>query len=174
MILKSLKEKTAKKKLDKILSQTAHGGQLVSKIKTVGIISEASREAEVARLRAYFEKLGIHPNQIYVISYHPEPTERTNAFTHHFNGVDFGWKGKILNDALSEFLQRPYDLMINYYSNDELWAAKLASALSNNQIAAGLATIDPRVNDIGIDCKPEDLDTFTTELEKYLRALNCI
>ena len=174
MFFKTLKQKSSQRFLDNTLqNKRSLEGDISGKISKVACIAHQSLSQEVEDFKAYFHDLGVHVNNFHAVIYADEPRS-DETFTNHFSSADFGWKGKVLDSTLREFLDRDYDLLLNLYQDDSLWPAKLASVLSKSKFSVGFATIDERVNDLSIHCNVRDVVPFQIELTKYLKALKKI
>ena len=175
MFFKALKQKSAQKILERSLREKTRGNHLTDrKITHVGCIIEDEFLDEVEPLKHYFSEIGIHPNDLHFLIHSKEKQGTGELFSRYFHKEDFGWTGRLQNDSLQEFLSRPYQLLINFYEDDQQWSAKLASVMCKADLSVGLSSIDHRVNDIAIDCTPGQLSVFKNELTKYLKVLKKI
>ena len=84
---------------------------------------------------------------------------------------DLGWNGTIENGFVSEFVDREYDVLINYYTDDKL-VLKILTARTNARIKVGFPSVDAKLNDLIFDTPIKNFDVFKTELKKYLKVLN--
>ena len=87
-----------------------------------------------------------------------------------FSDKDLGWKGQIENSYVLEFLSREYDMLINYYEDDNLMM-KLLSVKTLARLKVGLAAQDPNINDLILNTPLSDFKLFKSELKKYLKVL---
>ncbi len=172
MFFKSLKQRSAQKVLESNLARRAGENQFdKNPIKNVGCIIDEKHASRIEPLKRYFSDLGIHPNNVHFLIHTEVRDMAGEMYSVHFHREDFGWKGKVNNESLREFLSKPHHLLVNYYADDGIWASKLASSMCKNDLSAGFASIDERMNDIVIDCRPEDQAVFQEELKKYLKVL---
>ncbi len=88
-----------------------------------------------------------------------------------FSDKDLGWNGAVENSYALEFLSKEYDLLVNYYTRDTL-IMKLMTVKTKARIKVGFAEIDPALNDLILQTKLQDFDTFKSELKKYLKVMN--
>ena len=81
--------------------------------------------------------------------------------------------GKFLNPKIQEFIDKDFDLLINYYEQEKP-VSLMASALSKATFKVGFASVDKRINNLIINTSPHDFQVFEEELFKYLKILNRI
>ncbi len=172
MFSKALRRRSAKKVLRsrlKEISSLKKGDAVV--INDIGVIADSKYLKEVGFLLSNAHLLGVHKEHITVITYGEDEGPFTeNTF---FSKEDFGWKAQVENEALRNFLRMRYDLLINYFDNDQ-WPLMLASVKSRVHLRAGLKGVDVRLNDLIIAGDPREPDIMLDELVKYLRILKMI
>ncbi|KAB8153687.1 hypothetical protein EZY14_010705 [Kordia sp. TARA_039_SRF] len=167
MFLKGLQRKSAKKALTKKLHNTTTKEIAATPIKMVGLIVNADvtvnfqQIIDALQLNVVVEVLCFHKNE--------SKTREVNYPV--FYEKDFGWKGKAKTETLQQFLNKPFDVLISYYSNDHL-ALQLASGLQQANLKIGIEGSSQEINDIIIQTKEEDIATFSKELHRYLHILN--
>jgi len=88
-----------------------------------------------------------------------------------YNPKDFGWKDNVKNQELQQFIDTDFDLLINYYTKENI-GLKLITASSKAKMKVGILQTDERFNDLIIKTDIKDIKTFTSELIKYLKILN--
>ncbi len=170
MILKVFKEKSNIRHLDKILS-SREVNVSDSKIKSLGVIMHLNEIDDFELFRKLAEKLDIHPFNLKIIAYSSESKEKPNSWDIWFDQKDFGWNGTIHNVELQSFLDTDFDILISYYEEDIL-ELKLITAKSKAQFKIGIFQPDSRLNDLIVQTKLNEFDTFKNELFKYLKILN--
>ena len=77
----------------------------------------------------------------------------------------------VKDSEIKDIIEQPTDLLINYYNKDVLGLA-LLSAKSSAKFKVGLGNVNPQLNDLIIGCDITDINTFKTEMVKYLKVLN--
>ncbi|HZJ21565.1 MAG TPA: hypothetical protein VFD35_14605, partial [Pricia sp.] len=82
-----------------------------------------------------------------------------------------GWNGNIENSYALEFLSREYDLLVNYYTAENL-LIQLMSIKTRARFRVGFKGVDRVYNDLIMDAPLKDFTTFRKELKKYLGVLN--
>jgi len=172
MFLKRFKEKSNQKYINNLLDvnkRQVHD----KKIGTVGVIINFQDYNNYDKLRLLFKNIGLNDNRIKFIAFLDDQKEMPNSWDSFFNSKDFGWKGKINNLELNEFIDTKFDALISYYKKDTL-ELDLVSALSKANFKIGLSNKEPRLFDLIIDIEPKHIDIFQSEVVKYLKVLNKI
>jgi hypothetical protein len=96
-----------------------------------------------------------------------------NELNNIYSSKDFGWYGKVNSKELKNILTKKYDLLINYSKVDNLYSNLLILQCKAG-FKVGLASLDNRLYDLLIGCKPTEITLFNKELKKYLEILNKI
>ena len=91
----------------------------------------------------------------------------------YYNDKSFGVKGAIKNESLKEFIDKDYDVLINFYAEDKIELHFVAAA-SKAKFKVGFAEVDNRINDLIIGSATNNTNLFMTELKKYLKILQII
>ena len=169
MILKGFKEKSIKKQLNTFLNQPRDGFDS-KKVQTLGIILNADETIGFELLKSIGETINVRPNNIKVVAFTKESSEKTFSWNDCFNPKDFDWKGGVANPELELFLKKEFDLLISYYSQDVL-ELKYMTAFSKAKLKVGVFESDPRLNDLIIKTNTKDVEIFKSELYKYLKVL---
>lgn len=119
----------------------------------------------------FVDDFGLRPNAIKIIGYKSEYDKNSPYSTPVFSDKDLGWKGEIENSYVLEFLGREYDMLINYFTDDNLML-QIMSVKTKARVRVGFKEIDPKFNDLILDAPIQDFKIFKRELKKYLRVLN--
>ncbi|TKD65841.1 hypothetical protein [Flavobacterium sp. ASW18X] len=115
--------------------------------------------------------LGLKPNAVQIIGY-KRGKDKNGMFSIPFcTDKDLGWNGSVENGDFSEFMGRPYDVLINYFTDDRLFL-KLMSLHVDARIRVGLVGGDNALSDLILGAQMNDYNTFKNELKKYLTILN--
>ncbi|MFK7746909.1 MAG: hypothetical protein AB8B65_00830 [Kordia sp.] len=167
MFLKGLQYKSAQKALTKKLRNTATKEVNTKTIQTVGVIVNADVTENFEHIIKTLQLNVV----VDVLCYHKN-FQKTRQVTYPvFYEKDFGWKGKPKTTELKEFLDKPYDLLISYYS-DDLVPLQLASGLQKATFKVGIAGSSQEIHDVIIQTKEDEIATFAKELHTYLHILN--
>ena len=172
MFLKRFREKSNQKYIEKILSsdvRNVHQG----KIESVGVILNFEEYNNLDQLRLMLKSIGIKDNKVKFISFIDDEKSKPNSWDAFFNPKDFGWKGKIKNIELEEFINYKFDALISYYNQDIL-ELNFVTALSGANFKIGISNYDLRLYDLIIDIETKHLHVFQNEILKYLKVLNKI
>lgn len=170
MILKAFKEKSNQKYVNKLLAarKAAVNG---NKVKTIAVLLNASEYDDFETFKAFFKALDLTSPKHKIIAYTTDNKLDHNQWDTYFSPKDFGWKGKINNTGLQDFIDENYDVLISYYKEENL-PLNLITAASNANLKVGLSRNDERLYDLIIDVMPKDIQTFKKEFKKYLNILN--
>ncbi len=167
MFLKGLQQKSAKKVLTQKLHKTTTKEVEATPIQTVGLIVNADTTENVAHIVQSLQ----FTVAVDVLYYHKNVQKNREVDHPVFYEKDFGWKGKAKTEELQQFLSKPFDLLISYYS-DDIVALQLASGLQAATFKVGIQGGDQDIHDVIIQTKEEDIATFAKELHTYLQILN--
>lgn len=170
MILKSLREKSNQKHINKLLnSQQA----IISdhKIDSLGVILNSSEFNDFEALRDFSKTLKINPNNIKIIAFTEDDKSVETSRELLFSKKEIGWNTKIKNPELEDFINKNFDALLCYYNNENI-ELKLIATLSKADFKIGISTHDQRLYDFIIQTKSKDFDVFKKELTKYLQILN--
>jgi hypothetical protein len=170
MILKAFKEKSNQKYVNNLLN-TRVPAVNSNKVKTVAVLLSASEFHEFEVFRVYFKALGLSSPKHKIIAFTLDDKLEHNKWNTHYSPKDFGWKGKIKDRDLQNFIDEPYDVLICYYKN-ELSQLKQITAASNANLKVGISIKDERLYDLIIDVSLKEINVFKQELKKYLNILN--
>ena len=173
MFLKGLKDKfkykSGLKYLKEELKNPPEAPDRSKGISSMGIIVDLDEFNQVEVFDDFLEDFGLRPNAIKVVGYKAFYDKNSPYATPIFSDKDLGWNGQIENSYALEFLSREYDLLINYYTKDNLML-HLMTIKTRSRINVGFADVDQTFNDLILHTDMEDFNTFKTELKKYLRV----
>jgi hypothetical protein len=172
MFLKAFKENSNKKYLNKLLSKRQVNIDN-SKVESLGVIINLEETDDFNLFKPLATKLKIHPNNFKVIGFLRDKNVNLNAWDLCFDEKDFGWKGEIKNIELKSFLDKKFDVLINYYLTEDL-ELKLMTAASQANFKIGILQSDERLNDLIIKTKIKEFNVFENEVFKYITILNKI
>jgi len=172
MILKGFKEKSTKKHLNSLLKNR----QILlneKKIVSLGVILNVDEFADFETFRQLATAMGVRPNKLKIIAFTSNRKDDINSWDVCFNPKDFGWRGKIKNIELQEFIETPFDALISYYTQEVL-ELKLITVASHAKFKIGILQSDNRLNDLIIKTNLKQFHVFKKELIKYLNIFNKI
>jgi hypothetical protein len=158
-IQKSLGKLLIEKELTRIVSQ--------NEIRTVGIIADNDISKWLDLHREVEGELNLHSVKIY--SFRAYNRKNTSSFK-HFSEKDFGWKGQVTQPNFKVFMEEPFDLLIGYFSKNNLYLEN-AVLRSSAKFKVGISAVNPELYDIEIVAQPKNTKEFLSELKKYLKIL---
>ena len=172
MFLDYLKNFVIKKVISKSLSANIVPTD-VHKIQTVGIILDQAFLNVLQKIKQNLVAYGILEENIEIII-RTTPAKADAACNYNtFNASNVTWAGTFSDEKIEKFIQKDFDLLINYYDQQKP-VLMMVSSLSKANFKVGFATIDKRVNNLIIDASAEEYSIFNQELFKYLKILNTI
>ncbi|MFK7812500.1 MAG: hypothetical protein AB8B59_08400 [Maribacter sp.] len=119
----------------------------------------------------FVEDYGLRPNAVKIIGYKKLYDNNSPYSTPVFSDKDLGWNGAIENSYVLEFLSREYDMLVNYYTEENL-LLQLMSVKTRARVRVGFKEIDSKYNDLILDIPMKNFKVFKQELKKYLRVFN--
>lgn len=167
MFLKTLQYKSSQKVLTKKLGKITTKEVSAKPIQTVGVIINAD---ETDTIKDIVNGLKLTA-KIDVLCYYKDFKKTRTIDYPVFYEKDFGWKGKPKTEALKIFLDKPYDLLISYYSENSV-PLQLVSGLHKANFKVGITGGNQEIHDLIIQTKRSEIATFTKELHRYLHILN--
>ncbi|PRX54505.1 DUF6913 domain-containing protein [Flagellimonas meridianipacifica] len=175
MFFKGLQDKFKVKSGQRFLQEEMERPQTPVKrdqgITRVGCIVDLDNFVDGERFYELIDDFSLRPNAIKIIGYKRDFDNTSPYAIQIFSDKDLGWKGDIENGYVLEFLGREYDLLINYYEDDNLML-KLLSIRTPARLKVGFSALDPKFNDLILNTPFKDFNLFKSELKKYLKVLN--
>lgn len=142
----------------------------VKGISSIGCIVDVDNFGSPEVFYELIEEFSLRPNAIKIVGYKRVHDKHSPYSIQMFTDRDLGWKGQIENGYVLEFLGRQYDLLINYYQEDNL-VMKLLSVRCEARLKVGLGGQDLKLNDLILNIPMKDFGLFKSELKKYLTVL---
>ena len=140
-------------------------------ITSIGCIVDMDQFSDAEVFYQFQDEYNLRPNAVKIIGYKNYYDKNSPYSTPIFSDKDLGWNGQIENSYALEFLSREYDLLVNYYKEDNL-LMKLMSVKAKARFRVGFRETDSYFNDLILDLPLKDFITFKTELKKYLGVLD--
>ncbi|RKN81514.1 DUF6913 domain-containing protein [Ulvibacterium marinum] len=165
------KHKSAVKFLKEEMDKPAPVVNRSSGITSVGCIVDLDKFDKAEMFFELVEEYKLRPNAVKIIGYKSYYDKNSPYSTPVFSDKDLGWNGNIENSYALEFLSREYDLLINYFDEENL-LIQLMSIKTKARVRVGFKTVDQSFNDIILNLPLKDFKTFKMELKKYLGVLN--
>ena len=172
MFYKIIKNFFLKKNVNKRLLKEKN--QLVQqKITTVGLLVDETYFSNTEGLVEQLISHGIEKDKITVLIYKDKIKSKELIASPFLSLKNFSFAGEIDKTEVINFLDTPFDLLINYYDINK-YALLLLSIKSKANFKVGFDSVDKRVNHFIIKTLVDEYEMFTLELFKYLKILNKI
>ncbi|MBP6039486.1 MAG: hypothetical protein KA523_04715 [Flavobacterium sp.] len=148
--------------------------QLVQKkIASVGLLVDESYFSNTEALVDQIVLQGIDKEQIKILVYKDKIKSKEIIASPFLSLKNISFTGEINKKEVIDFLETPFDLLINYYDVNK-YALVLLSVQSKANFKVGFDTVDKRVNHFILKMLVDQYELFTSELFKYLKILNKI
>ncbi len=174
MFLKGIKDKFKYKSAVKVLKELMNSplptAQRSQGITAIGCIVDLDNFEDANVFFDLVEEFSLRPNAVKIIGYKSYYDKNSPYATPVFSDKDLGWGGEIENSYALEFLSREYDLLINYY-NEENLLMQLMTVKTKSRMKVGFEEVDKNLNDLIIKAPMKDFKLFKKELQKYLTVL---
>ena len=143
------------------------------KIATVGLLVDETYFSNTEALVDQLISKGIEKDNITVLIYKDKIKSKELIASPFLSLKNISFAGEIDKTEVLNFLDTPFDLLINYYDVNK-YALLLLSIKSKANFKVGFDTVDKRVNHFIIKTLVDEYEMFTLELFKYLKILNKI
>ena len=170
MILGGFRKANVQKKIAKELLKSNSGKDDVNnKVDSILILVNENSKENLDQIIS--EKLSIDVLKTTTIVF--KTVQNSDAsFKYELVEKDFSLFGKLQNEEIKKLIQSDFDLLLNY-TNDNLYLNYL-TAFSKARFKVGFKNNQHVLFDLMIDVDKENVDSFHTELVKYLKILNKI
>ncbi|MBU2996029.1 hypothetical protein KO500_06270 [Cellulophaga baltica] len=165
-----LKFKSGEKAIKQLLENPLKGSRTSKGIGSIGCIVDLDKFSDTNLFYEFVSEFSLRPNSVKIIGYKKLYDKNSPYATPVFSDNDLGWKGAIENGYALEFFSRDYDLLINYYDDEQL-LLKLMTLKTKARLRVGFGEIDNKLNDLIINTPIADFSVFKKELKKYLKIL---
>jgi hypothetical protein len=170
MIFKGLKENSIKKAIKaSSLKPNSYNGQ-AGAVRSLAIIINYDTLVDYKPLMDIAKAIHINNENIFIAGYVEKVYKNVNYMIPVFSKNSFGINGKIKQEDLQGFLDRTYDIVINYYSEPNLFL-EYVSTLCKSELKVGITENSKSVSNLVLKVNEKDYDQFSNELVKYLNIL---
>ena len=145
----------------------------VKEIKKVGVLAEVSLFQSYDFTKRLCMELGIEEEELTVFLFDRRGKDKTLNTTKVCNEYSFGLYGKIKSPALANFVEKKFDLLINYCEANLIYD-QIIMIRSVAGLKVGFEHENNHFNDISFRVDGNKIDTFNNELIKYLEILKLI
>jgi len=143
------------------------------KIETIGLLVDETYFSNTARLVETILSQGFRKEQITILVYKDKIKSKEVINEPFLSLKNISLSGEINKPEVIEFLEKPFDLLINYYDVNK-YGILLLSIKSKANFKVGFDTVDKRVNHFIVKELVDNYKEFISELFKYLKILNKI
>lgn len=152
------------------LEKPREAAERPSGIQAIGVIVDMDKFTNPELFYELIYAFSLRPNAVKIIGYKRFYDKNSPYSTPVFSDKDLGWKGAIENSYALEFLNREYDLLINYFTEENLMM-QLMSIKTRSRMRVGFSGVDPEYNDLIFGADAADFGLFMKEMKKYLTVL---
>lgn len=161
-MIKGIKKFSVKKNIEKHFSLRKN--EPLINLNRIGLIVDANFN-EQRLIKVLSTTFSLNSNQLSTIVFKENKgKEIEGAF---FTEKDIDWRGVFKKESeVKSFLAQDFDLLINYFSRDNL-ALLLVAASAEAKLKAGFSHQEKRLNDMEILVQEEEPSLFVKEIKKY-------
>lgn len=172
MILKSFKEKAIDKQIRRELQNKSERRAAVpGQIFSLAIIINYDKLADFRPLMKLAAALSVANEHVYILGHVEKVHKSVNYLIPVFSESSVKTNGLVRSVEVQDFLSRKYDLLINYYQDDNA-VMRLMSVLTKAAFKVGISGELSEYNDLTILTEDTDFEGFGSELVKYLTILS--
>ncbi len=172
MLLGKLKEQSLYRSFQKKLHKMPEVRTPVSKeIHSVAVITTNTLSSEldiVNEIKSNFKSV----RNVHIYAFRKFKKSDSISYK-HFSENDFDRKGKVKDLSLESFLENPFDLLIGYFNEKNLYL-EFATLKSNATFKIGFAKVNDKLYDLVVNEQPNNIDSFIEVIKKYLEILHKI
>jgi hypothetical protein len=143
------------------------------KISSIGVLIDEAYFSESSILVDEIIKYGFKQEQVKLLVFRDKNKPKEVIKEPFLSPRNISIMGEISKPEVLDFLETPFDLLINYYDVSK-FTLLILSIRSKAVFKVGFDGIDKRVNHLIIKGEVENYKEYTAELFKYLKILNKI
>ena len=134
----------------------------------VGCIIDTNLDIDYFQILELIEKIGLKQKDVKIISY--SDTSFNDPFSKmRISKGSVNFYGKIISADANEFISYDYDLLINYFGDNDILT--LISSKTNSNFRVGYSESNNNINDIIFSNFFNNFEKFSNEIIKYLKFL---
>lgn len=164
------KQRSGQKRLKELKEHPLTSSNRSAGIRSLGCIVDLDKFEKADVFYEFLDEFSLRPNAVKIIGYKKYYDKNSPYATPVFSDKDLGWKGAIENSYALEFLNREYDVLVNYFDEENLLLS-LMSIQTKARIKVGFSQTGKAFNDLMINAPLTDFKLFKSELKKYLAVL---
>lgn len=169
MFFNHFKEYFLKRKL-KNSSMNSFMMPCFNELTSIGIIVDESAFFQTNELRKVLNQIGFLDNNISIVTL-KKNTFNSSLLYPHVSWKKINWKGQVQDPVVLDFIQKPFDILINYYQGKKTILEWLTMC-SKAKFRVGFYTSDKRLNDIMIHTHLQNYNEFVFEMNRILKLFN--
>ena len=169
-MFKKLKRKSIQKQTDKNLNNRDLS-EVNAPAKSLGFLVDEATFRDFDKLYSFSKFLGFQHKDVKVFSFIQFKKKAPSLRQNQISNKEFSWDGSITNLNAKEYLNRPFDVLVGYYSGSHEFLDLMVSK-SRAKFKVGVAGADTRLFDLLVAIDINEIEAFKTELKKYLTVLN--
>ncbi|MFM1879568.1 MAG: hypothetical protein RLZZ241_2434 [Bacteroidota bacterium] len=174
MIFNGLKEKFKRISAGKFIKQESaksfNPNKLNKELKQVGVLVDLDRFSNLDQFNGLSSLLNLSPVAIRIVGYSKSAVKDKVFSVPVLTDRNLGWNGMIEFQPMNDFIGQEYDLLINYFNEDNLML-KLANVHITAGLRVGFLSAPAYLNDLIINVNPLEYMAFEAELQRYLKVL---
>jgi hypothetical protein len=174
MIFQTLKYKTIERSFyrKRVKLKTIATYNKPHKVKKVGVLVDATILQQTNLLSSISKHLSI-PKQAIELFQFQEHDSKKELDSNACSVKSFGWFGSLKLNTLQEFVKKDFDLFINYGFSENLYS-NIITLQSKSNFKIGFASEFTDLYDLSVTDSQKDIESFNTEVAKYLKILKIL
>lgn len=142
-------------------------------IKTIGILIDGRRFDQSEQLINEINKYSNNQFKINILVFRKKTNKNEIITNPFYTKKNIGFNGTIRKDEVKNFINFPFDLLINYFDEKDL-NLEVISVLSNAKFKVGIESSNQSINHFFIKTNLEEYKSFTKILFDYLKIFKKI
>ena len=140
-------------------------------VRSVACLIDLSILADM-HLESYLKELfQIQKNRITTIYYAPKSSKDLSLYRPQFNNRHLHWDGTLLHPMKKNLLSKKYDLLFNFFWNDNLILKSISSQIKAG-FRVGYVSADERLNDLMLGMENKTAKRFFNTFNTFFSKIN--
>jgi len=170
--LLKLRENSIQRKIKKLLRQHSKRSAKVRPVKTVAVLNNPDSGLNFENLKKIQKSLGLSSSQFHIFTF-----KQKNDHYNELRGIVaskevFSAFGKIKSPEIIEFLDKNYDLLLDFTGLSNIYEKYLSLAIKSNFRVGYLN--DEELYDLMINVPVGDIKHYADETARYLKIIGLI
>lgn len=169
MIINSIKNIFIKKNINNVnkLSRNIQSVELNS----VGVLIDISNDDYTKELIEALINKGVKSKQIFLLQFKTNRSKEEQSNTQLLSYDEFSFFGMLNNQYAEKFIDTSFDVLINYYDNQEL-PLQFVCKKSSAKFKIGIDKKGTKNNHLTIDTTSKNVSIFVEEFFNFLNKIN--